>query len=213
MPPRVSPLPDWTGEDVFIIGGGKSLKDEGFDWSWLHGRNTIGCNQAFILGVDVCNVCTFGDLKFWDAFKDKLGGVFEGWVATNYWVMNPPPWLKLYKRQDNGLSTTMICWNNNTGAIAVNLALIMGASRVFLLGFDMHSHHSPQPGKNSHWHDQELERSTPEHFGRFRVGFASVQAHLPNVFPGRKVINVNNGGSTLTAFPQMTLDQVKETAP
>jgi hypothetical protein len=88
--PKLEPLPDWSGQDVFVIGGGRSLQS--FDWSQLKDRNTIGCNQAFLLGGETCKICTFGDFKFWQTFEKKLAE-FDGWVATNYKLPRPVPWV------------------------------------------------------------------------------------------------------------------------
>lgn len=203
--PKASPIPKWEGEDAFIIGGGRSLL--GFDWPQLEDENTIGCNHAFIHGFPICKVCVFGDFGFWESSKGELES-YDGWVVTNYRTMNPPPWLHFYPRMDDGLGTDKLAWNSNTGSVAVNLALIMGAKRVFLLGFDMHRKNQNKP----HWHDKTIERPTDsmadEIYARFMQGFEIINAALPEVFPGREIINITDGSSLLKTFPCRTFDSV-----
>lgn len=199
--PRFDQLPDWTGRDAYLIGGGPSLQT--FDFERLRGRPTIGCNQAFLLGAERCQICAFGDLKFWKKFKVDLES-YEGWVVTNYGVMRPPTWLHRWTRQDDGLSghRGTLGWNFNTGAAAINLALLLGAQRVFLLGYDL-----GQTPEAHHWHDHAIEAPSPPVFARFAEGFQRVAKALPSVFPGRQVINLGAGTSSLTAFPVEGRDQ------
>lgn len=201
--PKLKPLPNWSEEDVYLIGGGASIR--GFDFTRLKGLNTIGCNQAFFLGADICNICTFGDFRFWSAFPDDLGN-YGGWVVTNYTAMNPPKWLKFYRRINDGLSVPgsgELAWNGNTGALSVNLALMLGASRVFLLGYDM-----DMKPEETHWHDRLLENPTPAHYTRFCSSFDSVAHALPIAYPKAQVINVTNGFSKLMCFPRVSFEEV-----
>lgn len=213
--PNPNPLPDWQGEDVFIIGGGLSLA--GFDFNRLRGFCTIGCNQAFLLGAEICNIAMFGDFLFWDACIRGMGMggqrasapafdimAYRGWVATNYKVGAPPPWLRIYHRKERGLAVgDTLGWNDNTGAAAINLALTLGAKRVFLLGFDMR-----RTPERSHWHDKLLEQSKDTHYAKFRAGLHEVAQDLPTVFPGREVINVTDGFSALEGFPRRGIEDV-----
>ena len=48
------PQEKWKDEDVFIIGGGDSLRTFNFDV--LKDELTIGCNTAFSLGSDICKI-------------------------------------------------------------------------------------------------------------------------------------------------------------
>lgn len=197
--PNRNPLPDWTGQDVWIIGGGPSLKD--FDFEQLAGRNTIGCNQAFQLGSAICKICAFGDYHFWIKFAHELGA-YKGWVASNHTLGSPPPWLHFFKRIDDGLGTgDVLAWNNNTGCLATNLALTLGAKRVMLIGFDMNWDRSL-----THWYEP-LEVQTQEHYAKFRWGFQSISEALPRTFPDTEVINVHDGVSRLGVFKSMRFER------
>ena len=86
--PEWKPEPIWKDQEAFIIGGGPSLRD--FDWSLLRDKNTIGCNNAFRLGPDICKICLFVDCGFiFSGRKKKREGFyrelakFPNWVVTN----------------------------------------------------------------------------------------------------------------------------------
>ena len=195
--PRYMPEPVWEDEDVYVIGGGTSLAS--FDWSLLHGRHTIGCNAAFALGVDVCNICYFADKKWWDAFHEELAE-YTGLVVTDQPQLKgiAPEWVHVMRRQSEGLGTNAIGFNSNSGCAATNLALILGAKRVLLLGFDMRLSAEHKPN----WHDKVIDRANPDLYVRFRRGFDRVKTCLPQVFPGCEIINVTDG-SNLDCFPKV----------
>lgn len=207
--PKRTPLPSWMDQDVYLIGGGPSLCK--FDWAQLKSLNTIGCNQAFKLGSSICKICTFGDYNFWQKYGTELD-FFDGWVATNYLVGGAPDWLHFFKRQNEGLSTTELAWNGNTGCSAINLALMLGASRVLLLGFDNGGmepvNSSAELASRSHWHNDRIEVPTPAHYERFATGFFAVAEALPVVFPGKRVVNVSNGSSKLKCFAIQSFEDV-----
>lgn len=201
--PRTDPLPQWQG-DVYLIGGGRSLR--GFDFTQLRLLPTIGCNQAFLLGPEICKICIFGDFKFWAHFCRPLSD-FNGWVVSpRHTVTKQADWIHFFERQDEGLSKTKLAWNFNTGAAAINLALILGAKRVFLLGYDcgMDADNSAKL-ESTHWHDKRIEVPQPQHYERFLHGFRNIAAALPVTFPGREVFIVS-GGSKIDCFPVVSFE-------
>ena len=203
-------VPDnrWLAEDAYIIGGGPSLAT--FDWSLLHPKNTIGCNSAFALGPAVCRVCYFGDEKFFRErdpetrrmFSDGLREYSEagGLVVTDHphAYFAGHPWVRWLPRQPRGLGTAAIGFNTNSGSAAINLALLLGAARVFLLGFDM------QLGAagTANFHKKSIEPPDARVYGKMLAAMQLVAQQLPVVFPGREVINVNDGGR-LACFPRV----------
>ncbi len=196
------PAPIWSGEDVFVIGGGPSLK--GFDWSRLDGKRLIGCNDAaIILGAERCPVCFFADLKWYDKNKDELQTYVDngGLVVTHCRQLIPRriPWLKVMEKQSMGLHNGALGFGGNSGCSAVNLALILGACRVFMLGFDC------KLGTTSHWHDRTIGTPQAGHYLRFLQGWKKLAQDLPRVFPDRQVINLTPD-SAIPFFPKMALD-------
>lgn len=184
----------WDGKEVFIVGGGESLRN--FNWDLLKPLRTIGCNTAYQHETDLC---FFGDKKWWKEHKDRLQE-FKGITFTNCPQLqkDKTSWLWILGRRSRGLHHDALGWNGNTGAGAVNLALLLGATRIFLLGFDMHL---SKDGK-SNWHDQILDKPNPMWFPKFIKGFEYVAKDLVKKFPGVEVINITDN-SSLEVFPKI----------
>ena len=201
--PRWTPEARWQNQDVFIIGGGHSL--ESFDFNLLSPKDvfTIGCNDAYLRGADICNICFFGDKNWWTEHKERLEQ-FKGAVFTNVPQLqkDKTPWLWIMGREQRGLSHTALGWNNSTGAAAVNLALLLGAKRVFLLGFDMHL---SRDGK-SNWHANNINMPNKNVYPGFIKGFVRLAKDLPIKFPGTEIINITDD-SSLNMFPKIGTEE------
>ena len=200
MPPWTT-TETWKGEDVCIIGGGPSLED--FDWSLLEDENTIGCNMAFKLGEKVCKLCIFGDARWFDVFEKELVQ-YKGIVFTNVPSLSKSrkSWLWTMPREMRGLHKTALGWNGNTGASAINLALILGVKTIFLLGFDMCLSDEGKPN----WHDRIIQKPNKSAYPKFVEQYGRVAVDLEKKFPGRKVINVTKD-SNLEVFPKIDADE------
>ena len=189
----------WEGKDAFIIGGGASLK--AFDFSILKGRNTIGCNDAFRLGEDVCKVCLFGDASWFQKNRIDLGEfknpIFH--VAPSLVKMNMPGYNALHRKPKGLWDGNEIGWNFSTGAGAINLAINMGAKRIFLLGIDLHL----TEGK-SHWHNHRPRLTPDPIFQRFLKGFQFLaeSLKLPK-YQGIEILHVIDEHSALPFFMKM----------
>jgi len=200
------PSPIWEGEDCYIIGGGPSLR--GFEWDLLKDLHTIGCNTAFQLGPEVCSVCAYGDDVFYAHHYKELEQ-FEGPVVTNVPSMlrrdDAPSYIKAMRRKPKGLwHGDTLGWNSSTGAMAINLALSFGASRVFLLGFDMATHKG-----EPNWHPNPINtRPQNSVYDRFLRGMGHVARDLESKFPDRQVVNlVGHLGSRLEVFLRAPLEE------
>jgi hypothetical protein len=200
--------PEWKDRDVFIIGGGDSLRN--FDWSKLRTELTIGCNSAYLHGKDICNICFFADDKFFSETKGFFKGLEAyaqsgGLVATNNGSLlhSRIPWLWTFRREAKGLHTHAIGYNFNTGACAINLALLLGGKRIYLLGFDMKLSAAGQPN----WHNQKL-LDVPSNgtYERMLDNFKYVEADRAKKFPDREIINLTKD-SRLNAFPKIDIDE------
>lgn len=183
------PTTNWKNQDVFIIGGGDSLRN--FDWTLLKEERTIGCNDAYKLGVKTCKICMFGDVTWFKENESalteyaKTGAVFTN---ANRLYHTRLSWLWTLQRKSTGLSKTKLAWNGNTGAAAVNLALILGAKRVFLLGFDMHL---AKDGK-ANWHSQSNKKADKDVYAKFLEGFMKLSIALKNDVFNCEIINVTD---------------------
>jgi len=202
-------VPDQIGhnkEEVFIIGGGTSLR--GFDWKVLEPLSTIGCNHAFRLGEKVCDVCVFGDHKFFSRFHGELKN-YKGLIVTNnrhlFTQQKQVPWIKCMKYERRGLHTHALGWNDNTGAVAINLAILMGFKSICLLGFDMCLSEKREPNYHKHIIDIPCDSI----YKKFQKGFTYLKRDLDNKFPDVEIINLNPK-SDLELFPKMTFEEYME---
>ena len=132
----------WRGERVIVAAPGPSLTQEVADR--CKGIRTIVVQDAWRLmpWADVLYGC---DAKWWDVHNGCPDFAGEKWsthddgtnskldVARKYGVS-----LVAGKAADGfSLNSTVIHYGSNSGHQAVNLAILMGAVRVVLVGFDM----------------------------------------------------------------------------
>jgi hypothetical protein len=96
--------------------------------------------------------------------------------------------------EPNALAT-----GGNSGHQALNLAVLAGASRVVLLGYDM-----GHAGKRTHWHSGHPSRTDESAFMRFCAAMATTVKPLAAL--GVQVINCSGG--VLECFPRVPLESV-----
>lgn len=195
--PFWTPTREWEGQDAFLIGGGPSLIS--FDFTLLQGRNVIGCNDAFHLGPQIVSICMFGDAGWWNRNKWKLEK-FTGRIVTNapsIAHLKIPNMLMMKRVRDGIHSGDTLGWNYSTGALAINLAISLGAARIFLLGYDLQNKDS-----KSHWHTHGKDVREYS-FQRFMRGFTVVKAGIPQ---GVQVLNVTDGTSRLDCFAKVNFE-------
>jgi len=199
------PSPIWQDQPCYIVGGGPSLKT--FPWDVLRGLPVIGCNATCYLSPELVPWTVFGDASFLDNHRAALETYVGkgGQVVTNSSHFrkkpNVPPWLKIMSKLHHGLGYNQLGWNGNTGASAINLALLMGANLVYLLGFDMGLSSSGQ----ANYHNAYNHKVNPKAYPRFQKGMGYVVSDMAKMFPGARVINLEDGTSKLTTFPKESL--------
>jgi len=201
----------WQGETVFIIGGGPSLR--GFDWAPLRHRAVIGCNDAYTLGEWV-DVVYFGDAVWYQGycqFRGHRGALqnFPGLLvscATEEFadLGTRVKWLRRESAPGSLSSDSWkVNWYSSTGASAIHLAMIFGATQIVLLGFDMKSGKSGE----SNWHvNLKDPKFTEGKFKKFQGGFDRLEAHLDEIV-GVQVLNAGPD-SALDNFPHVNLESV-----
>lgn len=199
-----TPLPEWEGEDAFVIGGGASLKK--FNFNILEGKNTIACNESFRLGNKIVKYVLFSDIQWfhkskWDLEAAKITLVSVTPNPTRYNL----PWYKQMEREMGGLHKgSKLGWNYSTGAAAINLAISLGAWRIFLLGIDM-----SKRGNVSHYHSRYGFVSGLDTLQRHLAGLQTVIRELRK-FPQVTVINVTDGLSHIDGIENITFEHLTE---
>ena len=96
-----------------------------------------------------------------------------------------------------------IAWNYSTGAFAINLAILFGAHRIVLLGYDMKL---DENGENN-WHPNKLDNSNPCVFKKFVNGFEMLKKEMKLQCPHVQVLNAGPD-SLLETFPKIDLETV-----
>lgn len=208
----------WEGRDVYIIGGGLSLK--GFDFSLIHDQRVIGVNDSFLLGSWV-DACWFGDNRWWEWNIGKLRN-FGGLKATCATFCKDKKGISWYRRNRKGMGIitkgiNSISWNRCSGFSAINYAYHLGAHKIILLGFDnkkgpngelnWHTNHK-RKGKNNNPYRRFLECIPSIVEDANNVGLEIVNAgpiyNIP-LYEGKKPIV--REGKEVQAFPVTTLEE------
>lgn len=95
--------------------------------------------------------------------------------------------------EPNGLAT-----GRNSGYQAVNFAVLAGAARIVLLGYDM------QMDKQAHWFGDHPVATHHSTVAMFRNGFQKLARRMP---AGLEIINCS-AQTALTCFPRGSLESV-----
>lgn len=206
-PPKI-----WKDGTAYIIGGGPSLSD--MEWDKYTDRHFIGVNDAYMLG-DWVDMCFFGDWGWFKSYhwKDEVVKpecVHKGLrqypnpIVTNCWrhaseIKDMCPHIKLFKRGRKGFGhPPYLSWHGNSGISATNLAIILGAKTIVLLGFDC-----DDKAKEVNWH---TNLKNPQRLGtvykKFKSGFADFKKEVEEFDDSIDIINANPE-SKLEMFPKM----------
>jgi hypothetical protein len=135
---------------IFVIGGGPSLT--GFDWSRLDREFVVSSNfsapRPSVSVVNDVRIIRTPDVCWkWMALPGKKVLVNRQCADASEipaGVRIVPAIEEWGIDLDRGI---LAC--NNAGLAAINLADILGAKRLYLLGFDL----TPVDGRTAHWHE------------------------------------------------------------
>jgi hypothetical protein len=198
--PKTVPVPRlWPGETFVCLASGPSLTAE--DVEAVRGRGrVIAINTSYQLArwADVLYAC---DARWWKWHKgapDFAGLKFAMTAGALAW-----PGVQLLGRgPSHGLSLdpARLCLGGNSGYQAINLAVLMGASRVVLLGYDM----AVGANGKQHWHaDHPMRMKSP--YQTFRQAYPTLVEPLKA--SGVEVLNCSRQ-TALTCFERRALDEV-----
>ena len=170
--------------------------------SFFFDKFIIGCNVDYLYGSDICEIYLFGDFLWFEEHKQKLAK-YKGVVFTSSPARynTKIKWLWTMMRESTGVYDDRLGWNFNTGASAINLAALLGAKRVYLLGFDM----KLTNGMNN-WHRNTLSIPDADVFEKFISGFKFLKASMDKKYPDIEVINITDD-SGLNLYPKVGLKE------
>jgi hypothetical protein len=198
---EVLPAGSWKGRRCFVVGGGPSLK--GFDFSVLKGELVIAVNRAFE-HIPTAAVMLAQDARLWGWYEtktiaeylgDEAKAKFDSFKGFKTWVNCQafpypediyvidvigdanPDWNPNQYSQGIPMTT-------NSGAAGLMLATVLGASTIYLLGFDMEG----KDGKTANWHEGYKDHNNATVYDDFLTDFD----HYALQFKSKaKIINLN----------------------
>ncbi len=132
-------FPDWSGRCVHVLGGGPSVA--GFDVSLVSGDIVIACNNAGLDIMPEADCILVMDARWLQWNADRLG---ENRSPLKVYTQKPPRfeppqgWTFIARNDTDPLSHSLESLSGAcSGAKAINLAYLLGASEIILHGFEM----------------------------------------------------------------------------
>lgn len=192
------------GETVYIIGGGTSLQDVDLK-TLLDGKTCLAVNGSYEL--DLSETLFFGDTVWWTKKRadvmahNHLKRIYTTSPACHEKVVNIRPGVC-------GISNDPkeVAWNLNSGMAAINVALLGGAKKIVLLGFDM----CKDENGNSNWYEN-IRFVADNTYQAFLSREPIMAQEIKQKFPDVEIVNANPD-SHLSAFKKQPLNEVLETA-
>lgn len=204
----------WDGDTVVCLGGGPSLtRDQAAQTQGRideRGRTlrVIAINNAYAI-APWADILYFADADWWE--QHRVREAFQKFAGQKVTIMpsgarvTEPDVLVLRNLSDVTASpvlseeSNMLATGSNGGYQAVNLAVLAGAKRILLLGYDMKA----DARGRTNWH-REHRRITPfQHYEVFRREFDKLPPYLARL--GVEVTNCTPD-SALRVFPRSTIE-------
>lgn len=193
----------WPGATVVVAAPGPSLTQEICDRVW--GHRAIAVQDAYRLmpWADVLYGC---DRRWWEYHRGAIDFAGERWASVgsttndNEAIAEPYRLRLVEGRAGNTFSTDprRIHYGSNSGFQAVNLAILFGAARIVLIGYDMRI----VDGKRHFFGDHPRPLINTPTYRPFVEAFEHAARHLP---PGVEIVNATPG-SALTCFRSLSID-------
>jgi hypothetical protein len=194
----------WKGRRCFVVGGGASLKD--FDFDLLEDELWIGINAVWLSKVP--DISYTHDKRVIDLFhKDNS----EAWKKLPCRIHKHEKQIENSKKKYGNVHTFKGAkgWSksfedglfngNNSGVTALNIADILGADPIYLIGFDM-----KKAGDANHFHNYypKAWKQPDKVYNNFNNNFNRIKKNLVS-----KVINLTSD-SALNAFEKKRVDEI-----
>ena len=218
----------WENDQCVIIGGGPSIIKQ-FDipeelvkdvynkklspvvyspyLKQLHDQHVIAVNMAYLLGEWI-DILFFGDDSFWNKEKENIFNfkALKVTCADSCTDYRRIKYLKKDPKKFHGISNdpSMVSWNQNSGAAAINLAVHTGVKRIILLGFDM----TLDNNQNQHWHKfyKGNKNTIAGTFRNHLKGFPAIAEDAKNL--GVEILNANPD-SKIQEFKKINFKEIK----
>ena len=199
-------------QECFIVGSGPSLT--GFDFNRLRGRLCISCNREFeFVPWSVANVAMDIGYYHWiheDGIPFHVRHAWACYSGLKVWleIVRDYPFrdgiYTVKALRDMGLSESLhqgLYHGCNSGHVALQLAIVLGCSPIYLLGFDMgYSGDQVRHYPSSKCPSDEIYRD-------FIPPFNVLGQKLKFIGQSERVLNLNPV-SGLRCFPFADIDEV-----
>lgn len=197
-------FPDWSGQACAIIASGPSTKQANV--SALKGRLKVIAIKENVELAPFADIVYGCDAAWWKNQQGlpKFKGIkiaYDKGLTAHGWDIRL---IDVRKIEDVILFQPRgtVGSGGNSGFQALNLAIQFGASRILLVGFDMHDR------SGVHWYGRArgMGRSNPceDNFRRWRRAFANAAPVISQ--SGVDVVNVS-AASDLKCFRKLTVEQ------
>lgn len=199
------PLENKVKKKWFILASGASLTRE--DVERVKGQNVIAINDNYKLApwADIIYAC---DPQWWGWHMDDVKS-FKGRKITQDESWNDYPDLKsqaiglgvefYHSIAGGGIDEESLYQGCHSGIQAINLAYLLGAKEIYLLGYDMQKTN----GKD-HWFGAHPNNAAPEWSKRLKH-YEPVARDAKRL--GVEIINCSRE-TALTCFDRKTIDEV-----
>ena len=188
--------PAFPGETVVILGGGSSINDMGQDKliPRFEGKYPVIATNSALLLAPWAEVLFWADDRFYRESIWYLPRHLGWWQVTR----RPPagklpfPVHAVKAEHRGGLSENpSVIFGRNSGHMALNIATLMGAKRIILVGFDM------QPKGRMHFHDLH---SRPANVDAFKTWAGDLELAAPILRRNSISVLNANPNSAITCF-------------
>lgn len=192
----------WPGETVVCIASGPSLTDA--DVNLCRGRaRVIVVNDNYLKApwADLLYAC---DFRWWDAHKGVPGFAGEKWsidrrAKEEYGIRR----IEGKNEPFFSMDPTRIHNGRSSGFQAINLALLMGAAHVLLIGYDMQ-----RTDGHAHWFgNHPAGLATTRDYSNFIEAFNKTKKQVEKM--GSPIVNCTRK-TVLKCYPQMDLAEALE---
>lgn len=207
---------NFFGQDVFIVGGGYSIKS--VNLNYLLDKKVIAINTAFEylpnatallwsdsswLGINN-NLNKLTDHKCKLRFNPKKHG--QGHIQKN--ILTSGGATVLLATGDYGFDPNIDnVRGNNSGVQALNLAINMKPKRIFLIGFDMRS--NPLKPAETHFHDKHQLVVRPNTYANlFIPSMVSLATEIKKLNINTEIINCSPT-SALACFEKRLIKELQ----
>lgn len=220
---------EWVGATVAILAGGPSLTLEQFHRvgtlrrgsGWLR---VIAVNDAYLL-APWADVCYFADSQWWEwqtkgvpkpvlgLNADQVCAQFAAFAGQKCSIQNSGANIKdeavhllrnkHFPNHGDGISLDprALATGRNSGFQAINLAILAGATKILLLGFDGKS----DAQGRGHWFGEHPRIAPADVFYEaMRKAFSAAERPIKEA--GVSVVNCSPG-SAIDSFPKVPIEE------